>query len=163
MKPFSPDALSVFGTNWALLTAGTLEHFNTMTIGWCGVGRMWNKPAVTVYVRESRYTLGFMDDNDYVTVSIYPKEYLPDLGILGKYSGRDCDKVAMTRLTPQPLEQGVTFAQASVTLLCKKMYRQFMDAAAMPKDVLNTFYKDGDIHYMYIGEVIDVIENAPVE
>ena len=42
------------------------------------------------------------------------------------------------------------------------MYRQFMDADAMPKDVLDTFYKDGDIHYMFIGEVVDVIENAPV-
>ena len=122
MKAFSPDALSVFGTNWALLTAGTPEHFNTMTIGWCGIGRMWNKPSATVYVRESRYTLEFMNENDYFTVSIYPKEYLPDLQILGKYSGRDCDKVGMTRLTPQAVENSMTFAQASVTLVCRKMY-----------------------------------------
>ena len=162
MKAFSPDALSVFGTNWALLTAGTPGHFNTMTIGWCGIGRMWNKPSSTVYVRESRYTLEFMNENDYFTVSIYPKEYLPDLQILGKYSGRDCDKVGMTRLTPQAVENSMTFAEASVTLVCRKMYRQFMDAEAMPKDVLDTFYKDGDIHYMFIGEVMDVIENAPV-
>ena len=158
MKAFSPDALSVFGTNWALLTAGTPDHFHTMTIGWCGVGRMWNQPAVTVYVRESRYTLEFMDRNDYFTVCIFPDEYKADLAILGAKSGRDCDKIALTHLTPKPVAESMGFTQASVTLLCRKRYKQFMDLEAMPEDVRDGFYKDGDVHYMFIGEVIDVIE-----
>ena len=71
---FTTDILSVFDKKWALLTAGDKDKFNTMTVSWGGLGTIWGKPVATVYVRKSRYTHDFMEDNDYFTVSFYPEE-----------------------------------------------------------------------------------------
>ena len=81
----------------ALPTAGSPEDFNTMTIGWGALGTIWGKPACTVYVRPSRYTLEFMDRNELFTVSFFDG-HKSDLSYLGRVSGRDEDKVAKTEL-----------------------------------------------------------------
>ena len=47
-------------SEWALLTAGTLDKFNTMTIGWLTAGIIWGKDVITCYVRPSRYTYEFI-------------------------------------------------------------------------------------------------------
>ena len=57
--PYDSLSLNPFtkiGKEWALLTAGDENGFNTMTVSWGGVGHIWGKNTVTVYVRESRYT-----------------------------------------------------------------------------------------------------------
>ena len=41
-------------------TAGK-EHFNTMTASWGGIGWLWNKPVVFVFIRSERYTYEFME------------------------------------------------------------------------------------------------------
>ena len=33
-----------------------------MTISWGGMGTLWDKPVVTVYVKLCRYTYGFMNE-----------------------------------------------------------------------------------------------------
>ena len=132
------DVLEIFNKfdkQWALVTAGTRAGFNTMTISWGAMGTLWNRPAVTVYVRPSRYTHEFMESEELFTVSFYPEEYRKDLGKLGTLSGRDCDKVAETRLTPVPVEvkagETMSFAQAELTLVCRKMFSADMDKAAI--------------------------------
>lgn len=160
MTTFTPDILSVFNDYKALLTAGDGNDFNTMLIGWGALGTIWAKPAATVYVRQSRYTKEFMDKQDIFTVSFYDKKYMKDEMVLGTLSGRDGDKIARTGLTPKKLEKGVTFKEAAVTLVCRKMYAQEMDLGAMPEDVVKRNYPRGDVHTMFIGEVIDVVKNA---
>ena len=32
----------LFNDNWALVTAGSLTHYNTMTISWGSLGCIWN-------------------------------------------------------------------------------------------------------------------------
>ena len=49
-----------FEKDWALLTAGTEERYNSMTIGWGSLGTVWNKDVLTVYVRPDRYTWEFL-------------------------------------------------------------------------------------------------------
>ena len=51
-----------------LLAAGDKEKSNAMTIGWGGIGTLWGRTALTVYVAEKRYTKKFMDDSEYFTV-----------------------------------------------------------------------------------------------
>ncbi len=154
---FKADVFRIFEKDWALLTAGTIDHFNTMTIGWGGLGTLWGKPAATVYVKPIRYTHEFMEKNEYFTVSFYPDTCRRALGILGSLSGRDCDKVAKSGLTPKSLQNAVTFEQAQATLLCKKIYRQDLDTSAMPQDVAAAYYTTEAAHTMYVGEVVDVI------
>ena len=151
------DILQIFNKDWALVTAGNGKRFNTMTIGWGGLGTLWSKPVATVYVKPCRYTHEFMDDSEYFTVSFYDEQYKRALGILGSKSGRDCDKVKESGLTPRLLEKGVTFAEAYVTLVCKKIYRQDMDIKQIPQDAIDRYYRGEAPHTMYIGEVIDVV------
>lgn len=154
---FNTEIFSQFDKKWALLSAGNKDSFNTMTISWGGLGTLWNKPVVTAYVRESRYTHEFLDKNDYFTVSFYPEEYKKILGILGSKSGRDIDKIHESGLTPKGIDSSVTFEEAEVTILCKKIFMQRLDIEKMPEDIRNSFYSDNDPHDMYIGEVVEIL------
>ena len=156
---FCVDSFDIFDKEWALLTAGAEQHYNTMTISWGGLGTLWGKPVVTVYVKPIRYTHQFMEQSDYFTVSFYSEQCRRALGLLGSLSGRDNDKVAMAGLTPRALDSAVTFKEAKVTLVCKKIYRQDMDTAQMPADVVSACYEDEPAHTMYVGEVIDMIRS----
>ena len=157
MELFQADAFHIFDKQWALVTAGTLNHYNTMTISWGGMGTLWSRPVATVYVKPIRYTYQFLEKNEYFTVSFFPEAYKKDLGILGSKSGRDGDKISLTSLTPQPVEHGVTFSQASATLICKKIYWQDLDLEQIPQDAVDTYYQTEAPHRMYIGEVIDIL------
>ena len=158
MKKFFDEVFKVYNKDWALLTAGTVDNYNTMTISWGGLGTIWNKDVVTVYVRPNRYTYGFMEKNEYFTVSFYSDEYKKDLGVLGTLSGRDGDKVAKTKLTPVAAEGSTTFRQAKATLLCRKIYSQDMAVENMPQEAVEKFYTEEPAHRMYIGEVVGIIE-----
>ena len=124
---FNTNIFEQYDKKWALLTAGDKDKFNTMTISWGGLGTLWNKPVTTVYVRTSRYTNEFMKDNDYFTVSFYPDECKKVLGVLGSKSGRDMDKIHESGLTPKEVENGITFAEAEVTLVCRKLICQRLE------------------------------------
>ncbi len=154
---YKVDVFRIFASDWALLTAGTIRRYNTMTIGWGGLGTLWRRPAVTVYVKPVRYTHEFMDANEYFTVSFYGPEHRRALSLLGSKSGRDCDKVAEAGLTPVEIGNAVTFKEARSTILCKKMYRQDLDASLMPPDVVADFYTPEAPHTMYVGEVVRVL------
>ena len=154
---FTTDILSVFDKKWALLTAGDKNKFNTMTISWGGLGTLWGKPVATVYVRESRYTHDFMEDNDYFTVSFYPEEYRKVLGVLGSKSGRDMDKMHDSGLTARETAHSMTFEEAEVTLLCRKLFCQELQTENMLPEIASTFYSGDAVHDMYIGEILEII------
>ena len=51
----SYEVFRLFNDRWALVTAGTMENYNTMTIGWGSMGTIWGPPhkgkqVLTVYV-----------------------------------------------------------------------------------------------------------------
>ncbi len=156
---FSTDIFSQFDKKWALLTAGRPGDFNTMTISWGGMGTLWGKPVVTSYVRTSRYTHEFADREDYFTVSFFPEEYKKTLAVLGSKSGRDIDKINASGLTPVAAGESVTFEEAEVTLLCKKLFKQRLDPAnIVDQGVKDSHFYDNDAeHDMYIGEVVEIL------
>lgn len=158
----SYEVFQLFNDRWALATAGSMENYNTMTIGWGSMGTLWGpphkgKPVLTIYVSPARYTHTFLEQNDYFTVSFFPEEYRKDLAMLGSRSGRDGDKVALTALTPLAIEHGVDFAQAELTFVCRKLYQQQFDLEKVPKDVADWIYTRVPPHSMFIGEVVEVI------
>lgn len=91
LERLTPEILHVFGRQPPLLTAGDKTGLNTMTIGWCQLGRLWNLPVCTVYVRPERYTYQFMESHDYFTVSILPEEAKKVTALCGSKSGRDVE------------------------------------------------------------------------
>ena len=157
---FNTEIFSQFDKKWALLTAGELDNFNTMTVSWGGLGTIWNKSVATVYVRLSRYTHEFMDNNDYFTVSFYPDDKKKTLAILGSKSGRDMDKINGSGLTPVNAGKSVSFKEAEVSLVCRKLFCQRVELSNIPEAIVKTCYSSGDPHDMYIGEVVDIIRKA---
>ncbi|MBO4290184.1 MAG: flavin reductase [Lachnospiraceae bacterium] len=156
IKAFNTDIFTIYDKDWALAAAGTMESHNAMTVSWGGMGTLWNKPVVTIYVRPSRYTREFTEREEYFTVSFYDEKYREALNVMGTRSGRDCDKEAEAGLTAVPMGESVTFKEAKRTLLCRKLYYQDLDPAGMAKEVQDKQYPGKDFHRMYIGEVIEI-------
>ena len=147
-----------FHEQWGLVTAGTKEKFNSMTISWGSMGTIWGKPMITVFIRPTRYTYEFIKSNEYFTVSFFDEKYRDKLSLMGNKSGRDIDKVKETGFTPKFLDKGITYEEASETFVLKKWYFQFMDASQIPDDVKKVYYTPGDeTHYIFIGLVIDKV------
>ena len=154
---FTTNIFEQFDKKWALLTAGNSEDFNTMTISWGGMGTIWNKPVVTVYVRTSRLTHKYMSENEYFTVSFYPEEMRKILGVMGSKSGRDIDKMHYDGMTAESVGESVTFAEAEVTLVCRKLFCQQLETQHIPQDIVDAMYIGDAPHDMFIGEVVDII------
>ena len=154
---FETDIFSQFDKKWALLSAGKADNFNMMTISWGGLGTLWNKPVATVYVRTSRYTHDFMDKNELFTISFFPEEYRQILGVMGSKSGRDIDKMHDSGLTSKEISGTVSFEEAEVTLVCRKLFKQELSVKNMPADVAESLYSGDAPHDMYIGEVVEII------
>lgn len=157
------DIIQLIGKEWMLVSAGTPDHFNTMTASWGGVGYLWNKPVAFVFVRPERYTHQFIEANERMTLSFLGEEYRKILNFCGVRSGRDCDKAKETGLRPVATELGsVGFEQARLTIEGRKLYKgtfkaeNFMDAEA-----LSRWYNDqpgGSLHDVYIVEIENVYE-----
>lgn len=151
------DIFKKFHEQLAVVSCGTAEDFRCMTIGWGMMGNVWAHPgsAITVYINPSRYTFEYMQEKDFFTVSFFPEAYRKDVMTLGTKSGRDCDKIALTGLTPKALEHGVGFEEAELTFVCKKIYGQQFDKGSVPQNVREGIYSKMEPHYMYIGYIED--------
>ena len=141
-----------------LVTAGDINHYNTMTIGWGMIGTIWRKNTFIVYVKPCRYTYEFMENNEYFTISFYKERYKNEMVYLGTKSGRDEDKVKNAKFHPIELEDSVTFKEAYLTLVCKKYYYQDIDYSIVPEDARDRYYSDNCMHRAYYGEIVKVIK-----
>ena len=164
-KELTPGLLQAFGTKNALLTAGDWEHCNTMTIGWCQAGRLWNLPVCTVYVRPERYTYQFMEDREYFTVSVLPETDRKTMALCGSKSGRDLDKIKECGLTVcYGAGDAPFFQEAEAVLVCRKLYVQDMGPACIAagqEKILPYYGEKGDWHRVYTGEILEAYSAAP--
>ena len=148
MENVTTNPFTKFDKDWALVTAGTKEKFNSMTISWGAMGTLWRVPVLQIFIRPNRYTFKFLEENEYFTVSFYDKKYKKALGIMGSKSGKDFDKVKLSGLTPKFLENGITYEEATETYVCKKIYMNEMDKSKFPtEEKVSKMYKDEPAHY----------------
>ncbi len=151
----SENAFRLIGKDWMLVTAGNSTKLNTMTASWGGIGVLWNKNVAFSFIRPQRYTLEFIDQNEYYTLSFFPNGYRETLTFCGRNSGRDVDKIKEKNLTPVFDENAPYFEQAKLVLVCRKLYKQamtpesFIDTALIEKN-----YPDSDFHYTFVGEIV---------
>ena len=146
------------GKEWALLSAGNKANANTMTISWGGLGVLWGKNVAFVFVRDSRHTKELLDEGDFFSLTFMPEEYRDALNYCGSHSGRDGDKFAAAGLT-MATRHGIPYVdEGNFVLLCQKMSatRITEDSFLFP-DLKEKWYADGDMHTMYIAEIIDVM------
>ena len=186
-KKFSvEEAFEDNGFQWfrdaQLLCAGNKEKSNAMTIGWGGIGTLWQRPALTVYVAEQRYTKKFMDDFEYFTVMSFDvkdskgrsSESHPSsledgrvvteldavkvLNYMGTKSGRDGDKAQALGLHTAYTVNGTPYyTEATMVIECKIMYAAPLDPQHFKSDIPKNMYGHfpAGVHSMYIGEVVN--------
>ncbi|HPX84857.1 MAG TPA: flavin reductase [Bacilli bacterium] len=156
---FTENLFKNLGQDYALLTAGVENDFNTMTVGWATFGVIWGKNVITCYVRPSRFTYEFMEKNDYFTLSFYDARFIAQLTYLGTHSGRNEDKVGKVGFKPLLCGESVTFEEAKVTFLCKKIYHQNLDEHQIAASIKERYYPRDDFHRFYIGEILKTFVN----
>ena len=144
--------------DWALVTAGNDEKYNTMTVSWGAFGELWGEDTATVYIRPQRYTKKFLDEQEYFTLSFFDEKYKDALRLCGRVSGRDCDKAAKAGLSVASDGEAVYPAEARLVIKCKKIAVQSLDNSGFIDTTIEENYKNSDYHYIYVGEIEKVIE-----
>ena len=141
-----------------LLAAGDREKSNAMTIGWGGIGTLWGRTALTVYVAEKRYTKEFMDRSEYFTVMAFDVAHSNVLNYMGRQSGRDGDKAKALGLHTAYTENGTPYyTEAEMVIECRIMYAAPFDPQYFKSDAPMNMYRNfpAGVHTMYIGEVVN--------
>lgn len=158
-EELTANPFTLINRDWMLITAGDGQKHNTMTASWGGVGELWGKYVSTIYIRPQRYTLEFVEKNDFYSLCFFDEEYRGALNFCGTKSGRDFDKDKETGLTP--VFDGIApyYEQAKLVFLCRKLYRQDMTAESfLQPENLKKWYPEMDLHRMFIGEIVKVLE-----
>ncbi len=162
-QPIDPADLDEGPYNFSgksmLITAAKDTKANTMTASWGGVGYLWNRRVVFIFVRDSRYTREFLDASDEFSLSFFnTNAYRGALKYLGAVSGRDEDKIANARFN-LGYDDGIPYIEeADNVITCKVLYRQeFENGCFVDRGIVDESYKDGDYHIMYVGEIKKVM------
>ena len=156
IRDIDKSAVKMISDEWALVTASADGATNSMTVSWGGIGEIWGKDVVYIFIRPQRYTYEFLEKNDIFTLTFYGEECRDALRICGSKSGRDINKAEVCGLTPVFTDDGVTFEQAEYTVVCRKMASQFIDPAGFEDNSIENNYANKDYHKVYIGEIIKV-------
>lgn len=162
VQDFKINIHPLWDKEWFVLTSGdyAAARFNLMTVSWGAMGNMWDKPFALVVVRNTRYTFEFMNRYDTFTLTAFPGEWRDALlNVIGTKSGRDCDKVAETGLTPIPSTRVAApgYAQADLIIECRKIYQQDYDPGHFIDPSINDHYKLKDYHRVYFGEILAIL------
>ena len=162
-QPYPMDLLEMnpftkIGKEWALVSAGNKSKYNTMTVSWGGVGVLWGKNVVYIFIRDSRYTKEFIDNGDFFSISFLDNAYRDALNYCGAHSGRDVDKFEEAGLTPA-FRHSIPYPdEANFVILCKKMAAvPITEDSFVDPSISKKWYADGDMHTMYVGEIIDMM------
>jgi len=161
IKLIPDNTFKLIEDDWMLITAGDLQHYNTMTANWGGFGVLWHRKVCWCVVRPQRYTYQFMERASEFSLSFFREEYRNALDFCGSKSGREVDKAAACNLTPIETAPGiVTFAQARLVIECRKIYYQDIDSSHFLDPTIEKVYPIQDYHRMYFGEVRRCLEKA---
>ncbi len=142
-----------------LVTSMKGDKVNSMTASWGGVGYLWNKRVIVIYVRGSRYTREFLDESGVFSLSFLDqKEFRGVLKFMGAVSGRNEDKIAGARLTIN-YDDGIPFIdEAGAIVTARVLYKQELDRDGfVDESLVDEFYRDGDYHIMYVGELNKIL------
>lgn len=153
IRDLKKSPVEMIADDWALLTAGDINDWNTMTVSWGLVGELWGKDVVACFVRPQRHTFGYMEKNDTFTLSFFDGEYKKELGLCGSKSGRDVDKAKETGFVPIDVDNAVSFEQANVVMVLKKIAACDMTPDSFIDESIMDNYANGDFHKIYIGKV----------
>ncbi|MDR2095144.1 MAG: flavin reductase family protein [Treponema sp.] len=171
VRDFSGSPSRRIGEGWMLITAGNVaedkSNWNTMTASWGALGVLWGRDAAFMFIRPSRHTFAFANENSLFTLSFFDKKYCEALNICGAESGRDIDKAGKTGLNPVVFDGSLAdgkaagaigFKEASDIIVCRKLYTHDFDPGRFLDPVfIEKNYNGKDYHRLYIGEALTLL------
>ena len=155
-KSIEGNLIKAISDEWMLISAGDKSGYNMMTASWGFMGEVWGNDSVIVLIRPQRYTMEYINNNDYFTLSFYGDNKAVHT-VCGSKSGRDVNKTELTGLTPVFSDNTVYFEEARMVIVCKKQYvSQFEESNFCDKEPLSC-YTAGDYHNIIIGNIEKVL------
>ena len=149
-EAFAESPFKVIGKEWMLVAAEADGKANAMTVSWGGMGVLWGKNVAFIFIRPTRYTKEFIDRADKLTLSVFTEEHRKMMRYFGTVSGRDEDKLAKSGLTVRHENGYTTFAEARVTMECRKLYAQALQSDCFLDKSCDEKWYDDDYHTMYV-------------
>lgn len=156
-EAFAESSFRLIGKEWLLVAAEADGKANAMTASWGGMGVLWGKNVAFLFIRPNRYTKEFVDRSERLTLSVFSEDRRKMMSYFGTVSGRDEDKIAKSGLTARHEAGVVTFGEARVTMLCRKLYAQPLDPKCFLDKSCDEKWYDGDYHTMYVVEIEKIL------
>lgn len=153
IRDINQSAVKLINDDWALVTAAADGAVNSMTVSWGGMGEIWGKDVVYIFIRPQRYTYELLEKTDVFSISFFGGEYKKELTYFGRNSGRDGNKYEATGFTTVMLDGVECVEQAKINLVCKKLAFQDIDPKGFLDESIEGNY-NGDYHRVYIGEIV---------
>ena len=146
------------GKEWALVTAGSKDNANAMTISWGGMGVLWGKNVVYVFIRDSRFTKELIDKDEFFSLTFLDEKYRNALNYCGSHSGRNENKIANAGLSVGS-KLGIPYVdEGNLVLLCHKLSAtRITEDSFISNEIKDKWYADGDMHTMYVAEILEVL------
>ena len=156
ISPLAIDrAAERIGKEWMLITAWDeqAQRANAMTASWGCMGVLWNKNVAVCFIRPQRHTFGLVEREEHISLCFVGKGYRQALGICGRESGRDGDKISRAGLSTFLVDGVPAVEQSELILVCRKLYADDLrESAFLDRDLLS-HYEQKDYHRMYICQI----------
>lgn len=151
------EKISFLLPNGAFLILQSDNITNIMTINWCLIGYMWNRPIIQILIRTSRYSYSLIEKTDNFTVN-FPihKNMNNELFLCGTKSGRDCNKIKECNFILLPSQKVKTpiIANCGLYYECRILTKQKLPVEKFEGDESHENNMDGHFHIMYYGEIV---------
>lgn len=155
-KQIPGNIIDMISREWMLITAGNRESYNMMTASWGFMGELWGSDCASIFVRPERYTMEFIDKNDYFSLSFYGDNKAIHK-VCGSLSGRDANKTELAALTPDFCEKAPYFKEARLVLICKKQYAAPLEKKYFTDKAPLCDWYGGGMHINIIGKIEKVL------
>ena len=153
---FTPTMQRLCDEGLLLATAGRDGKPNVMTIGWGMIGSIWARPVFLALVRPSRHSYSLLEQVSDFTINVLPPELAEVAALCGSVSGREHEKFQEAKLTPIPAHEvrAPIIRECVVHYECRTVERVDLDVNALVQSIKGQFYKNGDFHRLYFGEIV---------
>lgn len=103
-----------------LVTCGTMEHPNILTVGWTGICAT-HPPMTYISVRPTRYSYPLIDESGEFAINLTTTAMYRETDFCGVRSGKDTDKIAKCGFHLLPSEQisAPILEESPLSLCCK--------------------------------------------
>lgn len=152
------NSIKIFKVDHPIVVFGDIANHNGLTVAWGSIGCLWSKDIATVYVKPTRYSFEFANKCEYFSIMWFDEKRDEINKVFGTLSGKNVNKEELCKLTPVELDGAVVYEEASLAIICKKIYQNPLNKdAILSQEVLDKpLYSDGLFHSEYFGEIISV-------